>query len=187
MLSSPATLLQTRPDSTDPFIGLTATLADRLCPSRPLASAPTSRPATPPSYIDERLHRLQVDYWTSVPISDGFAATAISTYLEVDHPFHALFDANLFLDDLINRNITFCSPFLVTSLLSHACVSGNSYFASLCVLMVANHPYDSTPALPSTCGCRLSVLRFLRKQKYSTRRSACPVVFPTLPPSHFSA
>ncbi|KAK8093112.1 uncharacterized protein PG998_014513 [Apiospora kogelbergensis] len=156
MLSSPATLLQTRPDSTDPFIGLTATLADRLCPSRPLASAPTSRPATPPSYIDERLHRLQVDYWTSVPISDGFAATAISTYLEVDHPFHALFDANLFLDDLINRNITFCSPFLVTSLLSHACYTcsaidlrmsafGSAFFKEAEILYKAERMSGSLP------------------------------------------
>ena len=151
MSSSPANLLETRPDSIDPFIGLIATLTERLCPSRTLAGAPTSRPATPRSYVDKRLHHLQIGYWTSVPIRDEIAAIAISTYLEIDHPSHALFDTDLFLDDLINQNTTFCSAFLVTSLLSHACVSRRSYFASLC--SHGNQPYyDSTPARPSTCG-----------------------------------
>ncbi|KAK8106630.1 nitrate assimilation regulatory protein nirA [Apiospora kogelbergensis] len=121
MSSSPAALSKTRHDSTDLFVGLTATLTERLCPSCPLVGAPTSGPGTPRSYVDKRLHRLQIGYWTCVPIRDEIAAIAISTYLEIDHPSHALFDTNLFLDDLVNQNTNFCSPFLVTSLLSHAC------------------------------------------------------------------
>lgn len=120
---NPATLLQERPDSTNYLDSFTATLAGQLCTPHQLATATSPRPVTPPSYIDERLHRLQMDYWTSVPISNEFAATVISSYLEVEHPFYALFDADLFLQNLITREITFCSPFLVSSLLSYACVS----------------------------------------------------------------
>lgn len=122
-LSSPATLLQTPLGSTDPLGSLTATLAGRLRPSHHIPSAPSPEPATHPPYIDERLHHLQIDYWTSVPVSNSFAATVISAYLEVDHPCYAFFDVDLFLQDLVNLGITFCSPFLVTSILSQACVS----------------------------------------------------------------
>ncbi|KAK6851886.1 hypothetical protein PG995_012011 [Apiospora arundinis] len=107
--------------ASDPLSNLTATLAARLSSSRQQDGTPSFGSEAAPVYVDDRLHRLQIDYWTSVPISNDFAATVISTYLEVDHPFYGLFDADLFLNDLINREITFCSPFLVTTLLCQAC------------------------------------------------------------------
>ncbi|KAK8120388.1 heat shock transcription factor [Apiospora kogelbergensis] len=48
--SSPATLLQARPDSTDRLDTLAATLAERVCPSFQLGPVPSPRPVTPPLY-----------------------------------------------------------------------------------------------------------------------------------------
>lgn len=116
-LSNPAALLKARPDSTDPLKSLTATLARGLCAPHQL-SAPTSL-----SYIEKRLQLLQIKYWTSVQISNELAAIVISSYLEVDHPFYAFFDAELFVQSLVDQETTFCGTFLVNSLLSQACVS----------------------------------------------------------------
>ncbi|KAK8057337.1 nitrate assimilation regulatory protein nirA [Apiospora saccharicola] len=121
-LSSPSTLLQAPLESTDFLGNLTANLACRLRPSsRQIDSSPWPEPVTQSSYIDERLHHLKIDYWTSVPVSNSFAATAISAYLEIDHPCYGFFDVDLFLHDLVNLGITFCSPFLVSSILAQAC------------------------------------------------------------------
>ncbi|KAK8117696.1 uncharacterized protein PG998_005977 [Apiospora kogelbergensis] len=115
--SSPTSFFQTQPESTHPLSNLTAVLAARLR---------SAGPGTTPTYIDERLRHVQIDYWTSVPISNNFAATVISSYLEVDHPYYGFFDADLFLHDLVNREMTFCSPFLVSSLLSQACYTSSA-------------------------------------------------------------
>lgn len=64
-----------------------------------------------------------MDYWTRVPISDDFAARVLSSYLVRDHPIIGLFDADLFLDDLVGKCLDFCSPLLVSALMFHACVS----------------------------------------------------------------
>ena len=120
--SDSATLLQARPDSTDNLGSLTATLARQLCTSHQLSNVASPEQVTTWLYVDERLHRLQIDYWTSVPIDNKFAATVISCYLKVDHPFYPLFDADLFLQNLVDREVSFCSPFLVISILSQACV-----------------------------------------------------------------
>jgi hypothetical protein len=76
----------------------------------------------PYTYCDSRLERLSVRYWTRIPIDDGLAARAISHYLEVDHPVLGLFDANLFLRDLVEQGLNFCSSFLFSSVMSLACV-----------------------------------------------------------------
>lgn len=75
------------------------------------------------SLCDERLRHLQLEYWSRVPMSNEYAAIVISSWLETDHAFLGLFDADLFLEDLINRRLRFCSSFLVSSLLCLACVS----------------------------------------------------------------
>ena len=81
------------------------------------------RPFQAPALCDDRLHRVRMDYWTRVPISDDFAACILSSYLVRDHPILGLFDADLFLDDLVGRCLDFCSPLLVSALMFHACVS----------------------------------------------------------------
>lgn len=73
-------------------------------------------------YCDNRLKNLRMEYWTGVPITNEYAAAVISFYLQTDHSFVGLFDADLFLTDLTERRNAFCSPFLVTSLMYLACV-----------------------------------------------------------------
>ncbi|KAF4454146.1 hypothetical protein F53441_3281 [Fusarium austroafricanum] len=74
-------------------------------------------------WCDPRLNQFDINYWTKVPISNEFAAGAISTYLETDHALLGFFDADLFLSDLVEQRLNYCSPFLVSSLLCMACVS----------------------------------------------------------------
>ena len=80
--------------------------------------------ATLPSLTlcDERLLRLEISNWTDVMVTNEQAARAISVYLETDHPILGLFDADLFLEDLVNTRPNFCSRLLVSSLLSFAFV-----------------------------------------------------------------
>lgn len=81
------------------------------------------RPPSPPrgDYCDARLRRLQMDYWTCVPVADDFAAAVLSDYLERDHLILGIFDADVVLDDLVNFNSHFCSPFFVNALMFLAC------------------------------------------------------------------
>lgn len=87
-------------------------------------------------YVDFRLSLLQVEYWTQVPIDNGFAARVISHYLENDHPLWGCFDADLFLSDLVDHRLDACSPFLFNALMAFACVSG---FLTIRLIVTADH------------------------------------------------
>lgn len=65
-------------------------------------------------YFDARLSFLEVSFWTTVSITNGQAAQAISCYLEVQHHIWGVFDAGLFVRDLIGFGFQFCSPFMVS-------------------------------------------------------------------------
>lgn len=97
--------------------------------SSPLRGGPVKRnsaaagPTQPSRYCDHRLRCLNLPFWTTIPISNDFAACAISHYLETDHGHNGYFDVDLFLNDLVERRLEYCSAFLVSSLLSLACVS----------------------------------------------------------------
>lgn len=80
-------------------------------------------PPTATDYCDARLLLLDISNWTSAPVSNALAASLISFYLKIDHPTLGLFDGDLFLDDLIQNRIRYCSPLLVASILLWACVS----------------------------------------------------------------
>ncbi|CAK7210663.1 hypothetical protein SBRCBS47491_000851 [Sporothrix bragantina] len=87
-------------------------------------STETPPPRTPPNksrFIDDRLQLVQIEYWTSVPISNSAAASILSFYLEYDHTLFNTFDADLFLSDLVECRSDFCSAFLVNSILFFAC------------------------------------------------------------------
>ncbi|KAI9151383.1 hypothetical protein HJFPF1_08585 [Paramyrothecium foliicola] len=68
-------------------------------------------------YCDARLRHVQFGYWTSVPVSDEFAASVLSVYLENEHAIVGTFDTDMFLDDLSGYRLEFCSSFLVSALL----------------------------------------------------------------------
>ncbi|KAF5242208.1 hypothetical protein FANTH_8840 [Fusarium anthophilum] len=76
----------------------------------------------PKEHCDLRLNELSVSYWTRVPISNRSASTLISTFLETDNSAVGFIDKDLFLTDLVQHNPTFCSAFLVSSILYLACV-----------------------------------------------------------------
>lgn len=71
-------------------------------------------------YFDALVNHLHIGYWTSVTITDRFAAGAIALFLETDHTMLRLFDAQAFLNDLIHLRTDCCSAFLVNGLLAFA-------------------------------------------------------------------
>ncbi|KAI1769088.1 hypothetical protein GGR53DRAFT_517512 [Hypoxylon sp. FL1150] len=70
--------------------------------------------------IDDRLKGVNFQTWTKVPIPNELATILVSLYLEIDHPWCPLFDADLFLNDLAEGKTHFCSSLLVNSLLAWA-------------------------------------------------------------------
>jgi hypothetical protein len=85
-------------------------------------ASPLIGPIPARSFVDDRLLQLRIKYWTKIPVSDGFVASVLSFYFELDHPVLGFFDADLFLSDLANHRLQFCSSFLVSSLMHYACV-----------------------------------------------------------------
>ncbi|RNJ59919.1 hypothetical protein D7B24_000636 [Verticillium nonalfalfae] len=75
-------------------------------------TAPTSVPI-----CDERLHRLDMSFWTDIPLSNEFATNVISLYLRTDHPLLGMFDPDLFVSDLVGHRDVYCSRFLVHALM----------------------------------------------------------------------
>lgn len=92
----------------------------------PLSTASSSDGETVPRYFDSRLARLKIAFWTSVGATDEYAARAISLYLQTDYPVFGLFDADLFIRDLVEFNFDYCSAFMVSSLLAFASVSSTT-------------------------------------------------------------
>lgn len=86
----------------------------------------TAQSSNFPKYCDPRLEALNISFWSSVPVTDDLAASAISLYLETHHPIWSFFDASQFIDDLIQCRTdshSTCTPLLVSSLLAFAMVS----------------------------------------------------------------
>ncbi|KAH7207282.1 hypothetical protein DER44DRAFT_810862 [Fusarium oxysporum] len=77
--------------------------------------------------IDPRLHHVDISHWTTVTISNQFAVEVISLYLNMNQPWWAFFDNDMFLDDLVNVETNFCSRMLVNALLAWATQSYGHY------------------------------------------------------------
>ncbi|KAH7183383.1 uncharacterized protein B0J16DRAFT_373851 [Fusarium flagelliforme] len=90
-------------------------------------------PASLPTTQDD-FRSLDMSYWTTIPISNELATTVITAYLAENHAMFGLFDAELFLDDLLARKLNFCSAFLVNSVFSCACLWYCTIDPSLSVL-----------------------------------------------------
>ncbi|TXC10814.1 hypothetical protein FocTR4_00007739 [Fusarium oxysporum f. sp. cubense] len=77
--------------------------------------------------IDPRLHHVDISHWTTVTISNQFAVEVISLYLNMNQPWWAFFDNDMFLDDLVNVETNFCFRMLVNALLAWATQSYAHY------------------------------------------------------------
>ncbi|KAK1676185.1 hypothetical protein BDP55DRAFT_550892 [Colletotrichum godetiae] len=112
-----------------------------LTPERdeePKSGSPDSTgAATPRPLFDERLRLLDITKWTNIPIPNDLAISIISHYLDIDYATIPLFDADLFVRDLVNLQQFFCSPFLVTAVLSWACQSYTTLHADAASFSVA--------------------------------------------------
>ncbi|KAL7757400.1 hypothetical protein ACKLNR_011927 [Fusarium oxysporum f. sp. zingiberi] len=115
-LPLPSTPINTSTSPMDAILGL-LTLSQDGKPDLVLLNE-----ARPKEHCDLRLNELSVSYWTRVPISNRSASTLISTFLETDNAAVGFVDKDLFLTDLVQHNPTFCSAFLVSSILYLACV-----------------------------------------------------------------
>ncbi|KAH7113806.1 hypothetical protein B0J11DRAFT_140351 [Dendryphion nanum] len=84
-------------------------------------------PEPPPQYFDARLTQLNIDFWTSVSISNTTAASVISDFLKYQNSTWCVFHDALFVRDLVELRFDYCSPFMVSSLLAIASQSHASY------------------------------------------------------------
>lgn len=126
------------------------------------ATTSSSSTSLPPgetyTYRNPRLEHLTVSYWTRIPIDDQLAAQAISHYLDVEHPVIGFFDAELFVRDLVEQRLNFCSSFLFSSVMSLACVR---HLKSNSVNPIFNQ--CRTPSVRLTYGLHHSLQRSWRK------------------------
>jgi hypothetical protein len=134
MLSSKLQILETS-NSTSNFIGKSSIMPtiniESPSPLRGIHSKRTSSvfgPVQDYQYCDSRLNHLNIAYWTTIPISNEFAACVLSNYFESYHPIFACFDPDLFLSDLVDHKLNYCSPFLLSALMSLACVTIPNFF-----------------------------------------------------------
>ena len=112
---------------------------------------------------DERLRRLDISYWTKVPVSDDFAAGAINIYLTYEYPILGLFDADAFLDDLCEQKHLFCSSLLVNSLLAWMCVSSDETpIYAKCQASVLRLRNEGSVSLVHWRASRLGIALFFR-------------------------
>ncbi|KAF5681572.1 NirA-like nitrate assimilation regulatory protein [Fusarium denticulatum] len=75
------------------------------------------------------LNQVNISLWTTLPIPNEVAVQVIALYLNNDYPVLPLFDADLFLRDLVHNQPYFCSSFLITALLAWACQAYTPVYA----------------------------------------------------------
>ncbi|KAK8011847.1 hypothetical protein PG989_000107 [Apiospora arundinis] len=132
-------------------------------------SSDTESSGSPSLLCDSRLYHLRMDYWTRVPISDELAARVISSYLVREHPMLGLFDAELFVTDLVERRIRFCTPFLLSALMFYAChlyapidpgtlAIANSFLSEAETLWISERASDSITTVAGTQLLRITTL-----------------------------
>jgi hypothetical protein len=103
-------------------LGESESTSTHMQPAADVVSYPLTGPEPTPEYCDSRLRYLDISYWTTVPLSNTLAISAISFYLANYHPISGFFDADLVLGDLVDQRLSFCSFFFVNALLFLACV-----------------------------------------------------------------
>ena len=117
----PAAAAPTRPLKRRRISRGSAEAVDNFESSRSSGVALAGLPETLHVYADARLKLLEVQRWTTVAITNAYAARAISFYLTNEHPVLGFFDADLLVRDMVGEG-PFCTRLLATSLLAWACV-----------------------------------------------------------------
>lgn len=72
--------------------------------------------------IDPRISKAKLSRWTSVCEDDVLMRNLLSVWLQCEYQFTAIFQKDLFLDDLAAQRLDFCSSLLVNMILGYACV-----------------------------------------------------------------
>ncbi|KAK2006708.1 hypothetical protein LZ32DRAFT_79142 [Colletotrichum eremochloae] len=107
--------------------------ANLLLPSPLRQEAVTGRSSSTPNAFPGReqfaaqLKNLTMSYWSRTPIDNELTSDILSHFFTAHYPIFACFDAHQFLDDLVERRLDYCSPFLVTSVLTLACQSFTTF------------------------------------------------------------
>jgi len=114
--------LSVNPLDARPVKGLISGPPSPLRGTNSRGDSPLSGPFQNRVFCDPRLGQVCFKYWTRVPVSDEFAASLLSVYFENEYPIIGAFDMAIFIDDLIDGRLEFCSSFLVSSLLCLASV-----------------------------------------------------------------
>ncbi|KAL2201605.1 hypothetical protein CC79DRAFT_1281978 [Sarocladium strictum] len=92
-----------------------------------MADASLIAPALGSQAPDPSLEGLDISKWTTVAVSNDFAARAMSLYFSTDHPLLCPFDRKLFTEDLISANQgSYCSRALVNALMYWCCLAYES-------------------------------------------------------------
>ncbi|EFY97999.1 Zn(2)-C6 fungal-type DNA-binding domain protein [Metarhizium robertsii ARSEF 23] len=126
-----------------------------------------SSPSSSERYYDSRLSLLNIRFWSRIKITNDLAATLLSLYLETDHITLGFFNYDLFLTDLVDQRVRYCSELLVSSILSWACLAycnfdaeivsiGDELFDEPDNLWHLDQPSDS---LPTIAAAQLLALR----------------------------
>lgn len=121
--------------------------------------SPESPPKPPRSnhQSDPLFTHLNISQWTTIPVSNAYAARAISSFLELSHPVGSVFGSSLFLQDLLDFKIDYCSSLMVNSLLAYASQTSDSLgpdavdysyaFKREAVALARERPEDSLPTV----------------------------------------
>jgi hypothetical protein len=90
-------------------------------------SIPFLRPYHAAAVIDPRLSEIRPSDWTVVSEDDHLMRTMLQHFFMYEYQWHASFQKDCFLDDMVSGDRQFCSPLLVNSILAHACVRTASF------------------------------------------------------------
>jgi len=72
--------------------------------------------------VEPRLSHVKISLWTSVCDDDVLMRNLLSGWLQCEYQFTAVFQNNLFLEDMAAQRKDFCSSLLVNVILGYSCV-----------------------------------------------------------------
>lgn len=89
--------------------------------------SPYLKPCHAAEIVDPQLGSVKPSAWTSVSSDNELMRKLLCSYFLYEYQWLAIFNKDLFLEDMVARRHRFCSPLLVNALLAFACVSFTNY------------------------------------------------------------